>query len=309
MPTNLKSHYAPTLVLLESISCSCGLIAWFAQFLIPCAESRLHALLTLGSLLFLANVLAILLTILILYPLADADAVTGWRKRLVRWQVVITSLITGAGFIVLVLAVLFMYHGDKILPGIGIAMFVVLVVAACVLGAGTKGPGEAVDEDNSQKHPPTPAPFLVSKKPAREVPELGAKHIVTLTVVCVVEILGMIALLIVGGIEAAEGKLPPGCRTLDDWTTANPLPVRFVVHEEQGTATSWTVVTVTVTEEASGLKYLMETLSATASNHNIQPSTVVTCITTSMFDGTLPQLSMRDVTEPADMGKESISRN
>jgi hypothetical protein len=222
--THPKSHYTPTYSALSSISLSCGLFAFFTQFLLrsncTTSLSRLHTLLTLSSLIFLSNILTYLLLTLLLHPLHSHDHVTSWRQRLVRAGIAILYLFTFVGFILFAIAIAVAYSGPKAVGIVGVTLFAVTVGGLVVFGVSTKGPPL---ENNIAGEQP-----LQDEK--AKVKDIGLPKAILLLLIFLVQLICLGLLLGVGGHAVVTGELGSECKGVEEEASnsGNPMPVEVV---------------------------------------------------------------------------------
>jgi hypothetical protein len=279
LTTNPKSHYTPTLSTLSSISLSCGLFAFFTQFLLrsnrTTSFSRLHTLLTLSSLIFLSNILTYLLLTLLLHPLHPHDHVTSWRQRLVRAGIAILYLFTFIGFILFAIAIAVVYSGPKVVGIVGVTLFAVTVGGLVVFGVSTKGP------------PPENSISGVLEQPLQDekvkVKDIGIPKVVILLIIFVVQLSCLGLLLGVGGHVVVTGQLGSECKGVEEevFNSGNPMPVE-VVGVAAGangyvTVTRGYTATITVTE------MMTDVVSGTSSDGDDGVATVVDWTSTTVM--------------------------
>jgi hypothetical protein len=239
----------PTLSTLSSISLSCGLFAFFTQFLLhsSCTPSlsRLHTLLTLSSLIFLSNILTYLLLTLLLHPLHSHDPVVSWRQRLVRAGIALLYIFTFVGFILFAIAIAVAYSGPKAVGIVRVTIFTVTVSGLVIFGVSTRGPPSS---------PSLPEQALQDEN-EKQIKDIGVPKVVTLLIIFLIQLICLGLLPGVGGYAVVTGQLGSECKGVEEevFNSGNPMPVE-VVGVAAGAIVSVTreyTATVTVTEMMS----------------------------------------------------------
>jgi hypothetical protein len=220
---------------------------WFTQFLLPsppctASASRLHNTLSVLSLLLLSNILTTTLISALLYPLHHNSLLTGTRKYFVKFGLLISYLVLGISFVLIAIAVEIGLQGaeggkgEKWLGWVGVAVFGLVCVGIAVLAYTEKAPKS--EASTSQE---------ILTAVGYEVPTLGKKRIYFIVVIFVLEVVGLVAFLVLGGQEIVKGSVEGSCPAVTtvggNWSKSNPLPVDVI-----GQQAVDVVVVVTVTE-------------------------------------------------------------
>jgi succinate dehydrogenase hydrophobic anchor subunit len=181
-----KKSFTEITKILAPLNAFAGGLALVAALLIPCSQPRLQGLFALASQLFLASLVALAVTFLLLHGFWDTDYITGSRKRLVLTQLIIIAMFMIAALFVLGAAVI--EQGNHYVGGFGIALVAIFVLAAI---AGVIVLGSLKVDD----YYPIPGGVTVAPE-AHNVPrDLKWNHTLALGVLFAMEILLFIALL------------------------------------------------------------------------------------------------------------------